>query len=92
MHAPLAALHVPAPWHPLGVGHAPVVYEHVPLVLLHVPVPSQPFALHTTAFDPVHTPLTHVSVCVHALPSLHPMLPAAGFVQTPVVGLHVPAT
>lgn len=85
-------LHDPAPWHPLGAGHAAAVNEHVPLVLLHVPVPWHPPALHTTAFEPVHTPLTHVSVWVHALPSLHAMLPAAGLVQTPVFALHVPAT
>jgi hypothetical protein len=88
----LAVLHVAAPWHPLAAGHAPAAYEHVPVVVLHLPVPWQPPPLHTTGFDPVHTPLTHVSVCVHGLLSLHPMLPAAGLVQTPVVALHVPAT
>jgi hypothetical protein len=88
----LAALHIPVPWHPVAAGHAPVVYEHVPLALLHVPVPWHPPALHTTGFEPVHTPLTHVSVCVHGLLSSHAMLPAAGLVQTPVLALHVPAT
>ena len=40
----------------------------------------------------MHAPPWHVSVCVHALPSLH-ALPSgfAGFEQVPVVGLHVPA-
>jgi hypothetical protein len=41
---------------------------------------------------PVHVPLWHVSVWVHALPSLHVVpLPAVGFEHAPVVGLHVPA-
>ena len=41
----------------------------------------------------MHTPAWHVSACVHALPSLQ-LVPsgAAGFVQAPVAGLHVPAT
>ena len=40
----------------------------------------------------MHTPLRHVSVCVHALPSLHdvPSL-LVGFEQTPVVWLQLPA-
>ena len=49
--------------------------------------------MHTTGFDPVHTPVWHVSVCVHALPSLHAVpFGAAGFEQAPVPELHVPAT
>jgi hypothetical protein len=38
-------------------------------------------------------PFWHSSVVVHALPSLQvvPVI-ATGFEQTPVVGLHVPAT
>ena len=90
MHSPLAVLHVAAPWHPLAAGHAPAAYEHVPVVVLHLPVPWQPPPLHTMGFDPVHTPLTHVSVCVHGLPSSQAMLPATGFEQTPVAGLQVP--
>ena len=40
----------------------------------------------------MHEPLWQVSVCVHALPSLQ-ALPSgfAGFEQTPVAGLQVPA-
>jgi hypothetical protein len=46
-----------------------------------------------TGFDPVHVPALHVSVCVHALPSLQ-AVPSAmfGFEQVPVDELHVPAT
>jgi hypothetical protein len=45
-----------------------------------------------TGFEPVHVPAWHVSVWVHALPSLQP-LPSgnAGFEQAPVNGLQVPA-
>ena len=49
--------------------------------------------VHTTGFDPVHAPAWHVSVCVHALPSLHAVPSgAAGFEQLPVPGSQVPAT
>jgi hypothetical protein len=41
---------------------------------------------------PVHTPLAHVSVRVHALPSLQTVpSAAAGFEQTPLAVLQVPA-
>src|SRR5204863_808551 len=50
-------------------------------------------AVHTTGFPPVHVPVWHVSVWVQALPSEQPVpFGAFGFVQTPVPGLHVPAT
>jgi hypothetical protein len=41
----------------------------------------------------VHEPAWHVSVCVHALPSLHeaPSL-LFGFEHVPVAGLQVPAS
>jgi hypothetical protein len=49
--------------------------------------------VHTTEFVPVHAPLWHVSVCVHALPSLHAVpLAAVGLEHAPVSLLHVPAT
>ncbi len=49
-------------------------------------------AVHVTGFEPVHVPLWQVSVCVHALPSLHDVpLAATGFEHTPVLGLQVPA-
>jgi hypothetical protein len=46
--------------------------------------------VHVTGLDPVHVPLLHVSVCVHALPSLHDVPVSGGFVHTPVVVTHVP--
>ena len=40
----------------------------------------------------MHVPLRQLSLCVHALPSSHPVPSAtAGFEQAPVAGLHVPA-
>ena len=46
-----------------------------------------------TGLVPVQVPDWHVSVCVHELPSVQPVPSfAAGFEQTPVPGLHVPAT
>jgi hypothetical protein len=47
----------------------------------------------TTGLPPVHAPLWQVSVCVHALPSLHGVpLALLGLEHTPVAGLQVPAT
>ena len=69
-------------------------FEHSPVLVLHVPtVWHWSLAVHVTGLLPVHVPLWQVSVCVHALPSLH-VVPfvAAGFEHTPVLGLHVPAT
>ena len=41
----------------------------------------------------MHVPDWQVSVCVHALPSLHALpLGFVGFEQAPVAALHVPAT
>ncbi len=49
-------------------------------------------AAQTTGFAPVQVPAWQVSVCVHALPSLHAVaVGPRGFEQTPVAGLHVPA-
>ena len=49
--------------------------------------------VQVTGLRPVHAPAWHVSVCVHALPSLHAVpFVAAGFEHAPVAGLHVPAT
>jgi hypothetical protein len=48
--------------------------------------------VHVTGFDPVHTPVWHASVWVHALPSLQVVpFAALGFEQVPVLVLHVPA-
>jgi hypothetical protein len=79
---------VPASLHAIGG------FEQTPLVGSHVPTPWHvSLAVHTTGFDPVHTPATHVSLCVHALSSLH-VVPSgsAGLEHAPVIGSHVPAT
>jgi len=50
-------------------------------------------AEHVTGLEPVQTPVWHVSVWVHASPSLHDVpFEALGFEQVPVAGSHVPAT
>jgi hypothetical protein len=69
-------------------------FEHAPVAGLHVPTSWHwSLALHVTGFEPAHTPLWHVSVCVHAVPSLHAVpLAFCGFEHAPVAGLHVPAT
>jgi hypothetical protein len=69
-------------------------FEHAPVLGLHVPaVWHASLAAHVTGLDPVHTPAWHVSVFVHALPSLHDVpFAATGFEQAPLVGSHVPAT
>jgi hypothetical protein len=80
----LASLHV-VPFGAAGFEHAPVPVSQVPATW------HWSLAVHTTGFVPVQVPDWHVSVCVHALPSLH-ALPFAfgGFEQTPVVVLQVP--
>ena len=79
------SLHV-APFAFAGFEQIPVAWEHVP-TSWHASL-----AVQTTGFDPVHRPVWHVSVCVHAFPSLHAVpFGAAGFVQTPVAGAQVPA-
>ena len=69
--------------------------EQTPVEVLHVPAVWHSAGVgHTTGFDPVQVPLWHVSVCVHALPSLHDV-PFVAFVaaeHVPVDGWHVPAT
>ena len=45
-------------------------FEHCPVDGLHVPPAWQASPAHVTGFEPVHAPLTQVSVCVHAFPSL----------------------
>src|SRR5215831_5124526 len=69
-------------------------FEQVPVAGLQVPATWHwSDAVHTTGLLPVQVPLWQVSVCVHALLSLQVVpLAAAGFEQTPVAGLHVPAT
>jgi hypothetical protein len=99
----LAPVQVPL-WHVSVCVHAlpslhvvPLValgFEHVPVAGAHVPTTWHwSLAVHVTGLAPVQVPLWHVSVCVHALPSLHVVpLAAAGFEHVPVLGLHVPAT
>jgi hypothetical protein len=76
------------------VPSAAVGLEHTPVVGSQDPAAWHwSSAVQVTGLDPVHVPLWHVSVCVHAFPSLH-VVPfvAVGFEQTPVPELHVPAT
>jgi hypothetical protein len=76
------------------VPFAAVGFEQAPVDGLQVPATWHwSLAAHVTGFAPAQTPAWHVSVCVHALPSLHVVpLAAAGFEQAPVVGSQVPAT
>jgi hypothetical protein len=67
--------------------------EHVPVVGSHVPGEWHwSLAGQVTEFEPVHVPDWHVSVLVHALPSLQPIpLGLAGLEQMPVAALQIPA-
>src|SRR5204863_8408183 len=50
-------------------------------------------AVQTTGLAPVHVPDWHVSVCVHAFPSLQEdPLAFGGLEQTPVAALHAPTS
>ena len=96
-------MHVPA-WHVSVCVHAlPSLHalpsdfaglEQVPVAGLHVPATWHwSWATQTTPFMPVQVPAWQVSVCVHALPSLHGSpFGAAGFEHVPVAWSHVPAT
>jgi hypothetical protein len=68
--------------------------EQMPVDGLHMPMPWHwSLAAQTTELPAVHTPLWQESFRSQALPSLHAVpFVAAGFEQTPVAGLHVPAT
>jgi hypothetical protein len=47
--------------------------EQTPVDVLHAPATwHASLAVQTTGLLPMHTPFVHVSVCVHAFPSLHP--------------------
>ncbi len=99
----LAPVHVPA-WQVSVWVHASLSSQLVPLPTagsLHTPVPGSQvpvvwhwsLAVQVTGFEPVHTPAWQVSVCVHASPSSQAApLAAAGSLQTPVPGSHVPST
>jgi hypothetical protein len=77
-----------------AVPSAAVGFEHAPLLGLQVPATWHgSLAVHVTELLPVHVPLWHVSVWVHALPSLHAVpFAAVGFEHAPLLGSHVPAT
>jgi hypothetical protein len=68
-------------------------FEQEPLVGSHVPTTWQESeAGHVFGFAPMHVPTWQLSVCVHALPSLHAVPSASGgFEQTPVPGSQLPA-
>jgi len=99
----LPPVHVPA-WHVSLCVHAfpslhdvpfaATGFEHAPVAVLHVPATwHASLAAHVTGLPPVHVPLWHVSLCVHAFPSLHDVpFAATGFEHAPVAVLHVPAT
>jgi len=62
--------------------------------VLHVPATWHwSLAVQVTGVPDAHPPFWHVSLCVHALPSLHDVpFAATGFEHAPVAVLHVPAT
>ena len=74
------------PFGSAGLEHAPEDGSHVPAAW-HASA-----AAHVTGLDPVHVPAWHVSVWVHALPSLQ-LVPSgeAGLEHLPLDGSHVPA-
>src|SRR5206468_393724 len=67
--------------------------EHAPVAGLQVPaVWHWSEAVQTTGLLPLQSPLSQVSVCVQALPSLHAVPSVlAGSEHAPVAGLQVPA-
>src|SRR2546430_4033415 len=69
-------------------------FEHTPVDGLQVPASWHwSGAGHTTLFPPVQVPPWHVSVCVHAFPSLH-AVPSAleGIEHPPVAPSHEPGS
>src|SRR5438876_200527 len=80
----LPSLHV-VPFARVGFEQPPVVGSQLPAAW------HWSLAVHVAGLPPVHTPASHVSVCVHALPSLHDVPSVlAGFEQTPVPVLQTP--
>jgi hypothetical protein len=80
-----------------SVQEAPLAFagfEQAPVLGSHAPASWHwSEAVHTTGLAPTHAPAWQLSVCVHALPSVHAVpLAFGGLVQTPVAGLHTPAT
>jgi hypothetical protein len=68
-----------------GLEQTPVVGSQIPAVW------HASLAVHVTGLAPAQTPATHVSVCVHAFPSLQ-VVPSAcvGFEHFPVLGAQTP--
>jgi hypothetical protein len=68
--------------------------EQTPVPVAHTPARwHESLGVQMTGLEPVHDPVWHVSLCVHAFPSSHTVPFAAfGFEHVPVAGLHVPAT
>jgi hypothetical protein len=68
--------------------------EHCPVLVSQTPGTWHwSSAVQMTALVGVQTPVWHVSLRSQALPSLQDVPSGAfGFEQTPVLGLHVPAT
>jgi hypothetical protein len=82
---PFPSVHA-VPFATAGFVHAPVAGSQVPTAW------HGSLAVQVTGVLPVHTPAWHVSVCVHAFPSVHAVpFAAVGFEQAPVAGMHVPA-
>jgi hypothetical protein len=96
VHTPLSHVSVRVQASPSlhGVPFALAGVEQWPVWGSHVPASWHwSEAAQTTGLLPVHTPLSHISVCVQASPSLHGVpLALAGSEQRPVCGSHVPAS
>jgi hypothetical protein len=96
----LAPVHVPAWQVSVWVQASPSLHEeplafagleeHIPVAVLQVPaVWHWSGAGHETGLFPAHSPTWHVSVCVHALPSLHAVpSTTGGAMHVPVPALH----
>jgi hypothetical protein len=68
-------------------------FEHCPLAGSQVPATwHASLAVQVTRLAPVHVPARQVSLCVHALPSVHAVpSEALGLEHVPELGSHVPA-
>jgi hypothetical protein len=76
-----------------GVSSALFGFEQTPVAGSQLPAAWHwSLAMHVTGLAPLHTPATHESVFVHALPSLQAVPSAlAGFEQAPVLASQLPA-
>jgi hypothetical protein len=68
-------------------------FEHVPVAESQVPaVWHWSLAVQVTGLPPTHEPLWHVSLSVHAFPSLQPVpFVTAGLEHAPVIESQIPA-